>query len=324
MDGFSIGSAWTLGYRFIAPRVLMHSLILIVMGIALPFALQYAILGGPFEAMSPARLGPVPGLIDAPQYLAAAALGYLLQTGSYFAALHFGFGGERSAGGAILFGLVAGLIAVLVIAAGHLLGMFGSRPFLTEDTLPIAVAIFLLPLVLVYSLFFISQAIMVAGAAILLLGFAMAYGAIQGQMGLAATIAGGSGSVAVLLLVLAGLLFWLAARFSCVTPLMADRKSLNLFTAIRDSWRLTWEEQWGITRYLALIGFVVALVIILGSLAVGAGVDGYLQGGEATDNLLAIAVRLVLAIPFAFLCVAIPAGIYRQLVGVETPAEIFA
>ena len=328
MNDFSMTGAWSLGVRFIARHWLAHSLILIVIGVAAPWALEHFLLGAPIGGTGAASIVPIPGgslLLDEPMLLLVIAGGYALQTGSYFAALRLGFDRKGSFPGALGFGLAGGLVAVVVSALGWLLAEYAARPFMTVDTYFIAVLVHLLPLILVLSLFFLSQAVMIAATLVLVLAFAMIYGVIVGFTGLAATMVGGDGGIAVLLLLLSFLLFWLAARMSCVTSLMADRKSLNLFACVRDSWRLTWEEQWAVTRYLALIGALSALVVIGVSIAIRIGAAGMLGQqrlyGPQIDTTIP---RLILSVPFAFLTVLLPAGIYRQLSPAEvTSAEIF-
>lgn len=326
MDNFSIGGAWLQGYRFIAPGFLVHALILILIGVAAPIGLQYALLGAPLGgASSPMAAGPaMMQMVDTPTVLLTMALTHLLQAGSYFASLRFGFGGARDAGGGVVFGLAGGFIATLLIAIAYLVAFFGARAVAGPDTLFIAVLVLMLPLMFVYSLFFIAAAIMAAATIIIILAFLLIYGAMMGYPELAAMAFAGSGFVTVLMLLLSGLLFWLAARFSCVMPLMAQRGNLNVFAAISESWRLTMDEQWPITRYLLLIGFGVAFLVIATSLAVGAGNGALMQGGGlGMDNTGSLVLGLVFGIPLALLSVMLPAGIYRRLVGEETPAEIF-
>ena len=328
MNDFSMMGAWSLGVRFIAQHWLAHGLILILLGVAAPWALEQFLLDAPVGGTGAASIGPIPGgspLLDQPQLLLVIAGGYALQTGSYFAALRLGFDRQGSLPGALAFGLAGGLVAVVVSALGWVLAEYAARPFMTADTYFLAVLVHLLPLILVLSLFFLGQAVMIAATLVLVLAFAMVYGVIMGFTGLAATMVGGDGGVAVLLMLLSVLLFWLAARMSCVTALMAERKSLNLFACIRDSWRLTWEEQWAVTRYLALVGALFALVVIGVSIAIGVGAAGMvgqqrLYGPEVDTTIP----RLALSIPFAFLTVLLPAGIFRQLSPAEvTAAEIF-
>jgi hypothetical protein len=327
MDGFSISGAWTQGYRFVAQGTLVHFLILVLIGIAAPLGLQYAIVGAPIDASpSPMTSGPsMMQMVGAPMVLLTLALSHLLQAGSYFASLRFGFDAQRTPAGAVAWGLAAGIAATLIIAAAYVLAFFGGWAFLMPETVVLAIIFFALPLVVVYALFFLAGAIMAAATIIVLLAFLFVYGAIQGYPDLVLIPFGGSGLIVVVMLVLSYLLFWLAARFSCVLPLMAERGDLNVFTAIAESWRLTWEEQWRITRYIALVGFGIALAVIGISLAVGVSTGELMRGGTlgvegGTGELV---LRFVFGIPIAFLSVMLPAGIYRRLVGEATPVEIF-
>ena len=160
---------------------------------------------------------------------------------------------------------------------------------------------------------------------VLLLVVSMIVGMASGYPGLAATLVGGSGLVVVLLIVLAGAMLWLAARFSCMTCIMADRRSVNVFGAVAESWRLTWEDQWLILRYLALIGFGLAAIIFIGLLAAGYGLASIFGDSETPElGIGVIIIGVALGIPFAFLTVMIPAGIYRERVGPAAPVDVFA
>jgi hypothetical protein len=178
-----------------------------------------------------------------------------------------------------------------------------------------------------FALLFVSQTIMVAAMVLLLLAFLMIVGAATGSLEAAATLVGGDGAIAVLLLVLSGIMFWLAARLSCATPWLAAQGSFNLWAAARESWRMTLDEQAAITRYLLLVGVAMALVVIGLSLALGEGIHAIPRGGVGyTFDTATLLPRIGLAIPFALLSVIVPAGIYRQLKGeeVELAAEVFA
>jgi hypothetical protein len=152
------------------------------------------------------------------------------------------------------------------------------------------------------------------------------FGTVTGNVGLAATlIGGGSGAIVVLFLVLSAVLMWLATRLSCTTSLMADWKSYNLVAAIRESWRLTLEDQWVILRYLALVAFGLAVLFIGVSLVAGIGAAAYFQGEPVPGGQLTlIALGLVAGTPLAFLIVLLPAGIYRELTRSSLAAEVFA
>lgn len=328
MDDFTYRGAWAHGFRFVARGTVVHFLILVLIGIAAPLGVQYALAGAPIDAASSPMTSGLSMMqtLGAPVILLAIALVHILQAGSYFAALRFGFAGAGGPVGAIGFGLVAGFIATLIIAAGYLVAIFGARAISGPETVEVAVFVLLFPLILVYSLFFISQAIMAAATIIATLLFLFVYGAIQGYPELAAMAFGGSGAITVIMLVLSGLLFWLAARFSCVTAVMARGGNLNVFAAIGESWRMTSDEQGSITGYLALVGFAIGVTVIGVSLAVGFGTGGLMRGGNlGVDGTGELVLRVLFGIPLAFLSVMLPAGIYRQLSGgeEETDAGIF-
>lgn len=319
-------SAWSLGFRFVARHWPAHLLILVGLGIALPLALQYALAGGPIETVNLGNIGPNPyggsWLVDRPVVLAVLGAGYVLQVGSYFASWRFGFGASLAR--ALLYGLLAGLLGVALVAVARVLSEYGSRLVLSPESWFLAVFFFLLPLLAVLALLFVTQIVMIAAVVMLLLAFAMIVGTATGSVGAAATMVGGDGSITVLLLVLSGVLFWLAARFSCATSIMADRGSLNIFAAIRDSWRMTLDDQAAITRYLFLIGAVLAACLIGLAIALGEGRGAIPRGGVGyTFDLATMIPRVGLAVPLAFLTVMVPAGIYRLLTNDEISAEVF-
>ena len=325
MDGFSIREAWSYGVRFVSEGTGIHFLILVLIGIAGPLAVQYAMIGMSVDAAaSPMNSGAMMmGAAGAPIFILALALGHILQAGSYFAALRFGFSRGGSPVAAIAWGLAAGLIVTLVVAAGYLVAIFGAQAIASPGTFIFAIIILMLPLVVVYSMFFISQAAMAAASIILGLVFALivsGLGAMSGD-----SLSNGGFLTVIIMLVMSALLFWLSARFSCVTPLMAERENLNVFAAIGESWRMTAEEQGPITRYLMVVGFGVAIIVIGISLAVGASTGAFQQGRPALglDTTGELVLRFVFGIPIAFLSVMLPAGIYRRLVGEEAPTEVF-
>lgn len=326
MEPFSIVGAWRDGYQFLTRNFLFQFLILVLIGIAAPLGVQYALIGAPIDATSsPIAGGPaMMQLAGVPVVLLVIALSHMLQAGSFFGALRVGYGRESSPIGAIAFGLAAGFVAMVIIAIGYAVALFGARAIASPGTLELAAIVLIVPLLLVYSLFFISQAIMAAATIISTLVFLFIYGAINGYPELAAMAFGGSGLLTVLMLIMSLLLFWLAARFSCVTALMAERQSLNALAAIRDSWEMTADEQGAIFRYLVLVGFCIALLALGATLAIGAGMGGLVQGGaNLGEGTGGIVLRLLIGIPLALLSVILPAGIHRQLKGEETPTEIF-
>jgi hypothetical protein len=327
MTGFSIRGAWTLGFGFYTRHWLVMTLILIGLGFALPLALQYALVGGPIETVNLGRVGPDPygnsWLVDRPVVLAVLFAGWVLQAASFFASWRLGFG--ASPGRALLFGLLAGLLAIAIAGVARTIGQYASELLAYPDTVLLSVIAFTLPLLVPFAMFFVTQTVIVAGVVLLVLSFLMILGAATGSLGAAATLVGGDGAIAVLLLVLSGLLFWLAGRLSCATPLMAARGSLNVWAAARESWRMTLDDQAAIARYLFLIGAAMALVVIGVSVALGEGARAIPRGGVGyTFDTATLIPRVALAVPFAWLSVIVPAGIYRVLKGEETPADIFA
>lgn len=318
MDAFSLGGAWSKGFRFVADDLKGHAIILVVIGVLAPLALQLAVAGA---GRPPDALGSPAGGARAAMDGAATAIGYWLYLGSYFASLRFGLGRGVGLKGALLYGLASGL--AVMIGAIVLLALVAAP---ASQTVPAAVVpAVLLLLIAIAALLFPALAAMTAVALALAMGLAMLIGTITGDLGLAATLVGGSGAVAVLLIALSGLLLWLAARLSCTAALVAERRSLNVFAAMAESWRLTWEQEWAILRYLALAGLAMAVVAGAAAVAVGAAMAAAGQSGsiDETDwggQLLA----LVLGTPFAFAAVIVPAGIYRELAGPPAPVEVFA
>jgi hypothetical protein len=320
-----MASAWSLGLRFIGPRLAGHFLILVGIGILAPFALQYAIAGDAGAMIGAAAPVGREALAATLPLMAALAIGYVLQIGSYFASWRLGFGAGRPLAGAILYGLAAGLLAVAVIAVVATPAVSLAARLWTPGAVLLGALVALIPLSLVAALFYTTMAALAAAFAALLLFAAMAFGAASGQVGMAATLVGGRGDLVVVLVVMCGVLMWLAARLSCTAALMAERRSFNLLAAARDSWRLTWEEQWAILRYLALIGFALALTMLGAAVAAGGGATAFLQETSAPAlQTGAVVVRLLVAVPLAFLSVMVPAGIYRELTRAEISADIFA
>lgn len=328
MDLFSGRGAWAYGLRFLSGRMLQHAIILIGLGILPAYILQYAVagrLGGPPTSaiMSQSGLGAMPAA--GAMAVLVMVVAYVLQTGSYFSSWRRGFNRDDTLGAILGYGLLAGLLAMavgvaLVAVAVVVAGQIGS-----SGAWLVATFVLLIPLAAAFAVFFTLYAALVATGLALALVLSMVIGAATGEVGLAATMVGGSGMIAVVLLVMSVVMLWLAARFSCVTPMMAERRSFNLIAAIRESWRLTWDEQWAIVRYLALISFVLAIVIFALAAAAGLGASALVEGnampeGQAAATIVGFAVSL----PLAFLAVLVPAGIYRELNQASTTAAVFA
>jgi len=326
MNAFSIAGAWSLGLGFFTRHWLAMTLLLVGLGIALPLALQYALLGGPIETVNLGRPSPDPygnsWLLDRPVVIATLFAGYIAQAAGFFASWRMGFGAPL--GRALLYGLLAGLLAIPIAAAARTIGQYASELIMTPDTWLLTVLVFLLPLMAPFALFFVTQTVMVAAVVFFVLALMMIVGAATGSLDAAATLVGGDGAIAVMLLVLSGIMFWLAGRLSCATPLMAAQGSLNVWAAARDSWRMTLDEQTAIARYLLLVGAGMAVVVIGLAFVLGDPVGAIPRGGVGyTFDTATLIPRVALAIPFAILTVMVPAGIYRQLKGEDAPTAIF-
>lgn len=318
-------SAWSLGYGFVARRAAGHAVVLIGLGILAPFLLQYAIAGDAGAMISAAAPVDWEALASSRQLMAALTIGYVLQIGSYFASWRLGLGDGRPLARALPYGLAAGLLAVAVVALVATPAISFAARLWTPENVLLGALIALIPLSAVAALFYTTMAALGAALVALLLIAAMAFGTATGQVGMAATLLGGRGDLVVLVLVMCGVLLWLAARLSCTAALMAERGSFNLFAAARDSWRLTWEEQWAILRYLALVGFALAVMVLGAAIAVGAGATALVEDtGAPTLQTGVVVARLAVAVPLAFLSVLVPAGIYRELTRAEVSADIFA
>jgi len=327
MDTFSIGGAWSFGSRLLAQRLWLHLLVLVGIGIVIPLGLQFALLGqvigmsGPFSAQSRAGLptSPLTGIFQ--------LLGYYLQLLSYFTAWRLGFAAERRLAPALLFGALAALLTTGVIAIVGVPALFAIWASFSSGIPFLGLLVGLVAFMLVFAIFYTVPAAFFATLATVVLGLSMLLGAATGNVGMAATlIGGGSGAVVVLFLVLSVVLLWVATRLSCTCAVMADWKSYNLFAAMRESWRLTLEDQWPIARYLLLIAGAMTLLVVLGAMAVGAGTLALLQGGGlgAAGPIAGLALGLLFGIPFALLNVFVPAGIYRDLTRSALAAEVFA
>jgi hypothetical protein len=287
-------------------------------------AVQFVLLGGANAAggvmpglSTTATAGPTVGIIQ----LGA----YFLQLASYFASWRLGFASGPRLGGAALFGVLASLLAMGVFALIGTPALLVMRAALSSGIPFLGLLIGLTMLVLVMAIFYTLPAAVLSTIAAIVLIVSMGLSAITGNVGMAATwIGGGSGAVVVLYLVLSVILLWLTTRLSCTTSVMADWKSYNLIAAIRESWRLTLEDQWAIMRYLLLIAFAFAALIIVFFLIVGMGAAAFFQNGNRAPIEAAVAAWAIIGIPFVLLAVLVPAGIYRDITRSAMAAEIFA
>lgn len=318
--------AWSLGFRFFAHRQALHILVLVGIGIVLPLLLQLALFGR-MLGMNPAlavrdqagmAAGTVPPIV--------LLLSYLLQLASFFMSWRLGFSVGRPAAGAILYGFLASLLAFAVFALVGTPALLGGLASFSSGVPFLGLLVVLIPLAVVVAIFYTVPAAAMGTIASIVLLLSMILGAATGNVGLAATwIGGGSGAVVVLFLVLSVVLVWLATRFSCTTALMADRESYNLIAAMRESWRLTLEDQWAILRYLVLIAVVLALILFGISVLAGIGAAAFVQNDAGlAGRVVMIVLGLAFGIPLAFLTVLLPAGIYRELTRSSLAAEVFA
>ena len=314
-----MANAWGWGVRFFAGRWLQHAILLIGIGILVPMALRFAVAGD-VAMTSPAG---APGGSAGAAAGIALAVGYVLQLGSFFASWRLGLGRGETLGRALLFGMIAGVLVSL--GFGLVLILFAATFGLVGA--PLAALFTLLWFMAFFAMILTALAALLGVGICLVLALAMAFGTATGNMGFAATMVGGSGFVVVLLIVLSGVMLWLAARFSCTVTLMAERRSFNLFAAMRESWSLTWDDEWRIFRYLALLGLAVALLTVAVAAAAGAAFAAAFGGNpEPAAGIGGALLQIGLSVPVAILTVLVPAGIHRELAGAPAAAsaEVFA
>jgi hypothetical protein len=330
MEEFRFGRAWSLGYALVTRKPLYHAILLIGLGILAPMAVQFGIAGTLAGMPNPALIGANsvgPGPTYGAAFVAAMALGYVLQTAGYFGSLRIGLSREESLGPALLFGLPTGAMAIVILAGAAAIGAVTFVQMMAQPGLALLLGILAAaPVILASAVFYtLMSAVMAVGVVTVLL-LLMMIGAATGNIGMAATMVGGSGAIVVMLIALGLVWLWLTARLSCAASIMAERKSLNLLAAIRESWRLTWEEQWGILRYLALLGLGLLVVFFAVMIVVGLGAAAALQFNPAPQQGTAILVGigLIVGIPLAYLGVMVPGGIFRSLYTATDDAEIFA
>jgi hypothetical protein len=323
MNQFSFRGAWSKGVGLFSGAAGGHALILIGLGILVPFALQYALVGGPLGLMNPAAAAGAAGMAGMGAIAVVAMVaGYILQMGSYFGSLRLGLEKSRNVAGAVIYGLIAGLAAVVGLGL-----VFGAVAVgLTWLLSTLAFPLILVLAFLLAAAFYAWAAALVAVALFLILVLAMVLGASTGQIGAAATLVGGDGSVAVIVLFLMVVLLWLTARYGCTTAVMADRRIFNPFAAMRESWRLTADDQFSIMGYLALMGLVLSVIIFVSIVVAGLALASVFQLGDSAADigLAGMILVIVMGIPFAYLTVIVPGGIYRQITGSYDSADIFA
>jgi len=329
MTIFGFDGAWSLGFRAVAGRFAGQAVIIVGVGIVAPLLLRLVLPGVTTGSTPVSAVFAGPSSAGAGGLaLIAALIGYVLQTGSYFASWRYALAGDESVGGALGYGLLAGLVALLAVAlAGAVLG-FGVVWLRAIPGVAIVVGLILIvPLLMLFAIFYTA----LTAAFALILGLALAItmilGVALGNAGFAATLlGGGSGLVVVMLLVACALALWIAARLSCASSIMAESRSFNLIEAARASWALTIDDQGRIMGYLALIGIGFAVILFALAAAIGMSIAGF--GAVSIDPrgavLAASLIGLIAGVPVAVLSVAVPAGIYRALNRSSEAALVFA
>lgn len=284
MNRISISQAWSYATSFFSGQGANHAIALIGVGIVIPLILQFALGGGAAMTDPMAFAAAGGGAAMGGMMILLSLINYVLQTGSYFASWRIGLtNGAEPVGQALVYGFIA------------------SLPVL-------ALSIVLLIVLVILMMLIFGSAIMA--------GFT---GATPDPAALASR-----GALALVMIPLLFLFFvWLAARFCCSGPIMADQRSYNIISALGESWRMTAVSQWKIFGYFILLG--IALFVILMILGAIVGVSMFAGGGmPSTGSFIGIMVgALLLSIPMAYLQVGIPVGIYRAL-GPTKASDVFA
>jgi hypothetical protein len=333
MNRFSISGAFAKGFGFFSGSGAKHALVLIGMGVVTPLALQILVAGGPTGMMSPtmlgeaARQGSLP--ITAIGLILIVGLGsYALQMGSYFASWRLGLDPGQSASGAIGFGLVAGLLVLLMIVAmGALIGLSAAA---AGGTAGAGIALLLgIPLMLLFAAFYttIASGVVIGMLFMLLIFAALGSSLARAYPGLG--LVGGGGAVLLVVFLLMLLFFWITVRLSCTATIMAKRRTFSPFAGIAESWRITGPAQWRIMGFLALIGVLLCVGFFIAAVVAGVSMMGSFQPGGPPPQqqqlwTAQIIAGLVVGIPFAYLTVLVPAGIYRELTPYVPEHEVFA
>ncbi len=317
MNRFSIGKAWSQATGFFSGHAANHAIALIGVGIVIPLALQWIIVGNPMaNALNPAMMAD-------PSMMAGMGMGilfmsllsYVLQFGSYFASWRLGLG--SSAGdltGGLRFGMIAALVLVGILLATLIVAGLLAYAISPWVAFPF-ILLLLLCFVIMYPALFGFLAIL-----FLLIGVFGSYAlsSMAPMMG-----GGAGGGIGILMMVLVGLLMlWLAARLCCTAPSMADRDEYLPFEAMKRSWAMTSEGQWRIAGYFLLIGAVILVVAVILALIVGSAFQSMVMGGGVPGFGTVILMTVLISIPMAYFTVAIPAGIYRSL-GQADVSQVF-
>ena len=326
MGDFTIGRAWSLGIQFIRKSPSGHAILLILMASVAPALIQFALVGKAGSLMNPAAFqdgGGVAALVGGSLAMVAALIAvYVLTTGGYFASWRLGLGRDADLGRSAGYGLVAGLAVVGVFFAIGLIGFALIQVLGWVGGLLLALII--LPLFIAfYSVLFGMTGIAMVLMGLFMLLFGAAAGTMNSEMG---AMSAGFAGVGAIIMVPLGLLFlWLAARFSCATPAMSSRGSLNFLEAVRESWHVTAPRQGRIMLYLALVGLLFGLVYLIfaGILAAAVGVS-LASGGAPSFGIGTILITVAMGVLMAYVSVLVPAGIYRAAQpDVDASAAVF-
>ena len=334
MKQFSLGNAWSAGMSFFSGQGINHAVILIGMGILLPFVLQVILVGQGLGMMGPAMMGE-----DGMQALAAAGgafllvtlVSYILQIGSYFGSWRLGFGQGETLAGAIVYGLIAAVmvvvgIIILVLVVG-LVGGIATQGGGGGADIGVGVVVALLVLIPLLVLMAIMAPLLVAVMCVILFLItliALAFGASALGQNPTFSMFGGGLVAFIIILGIAVLLFWLTARLCCTTSAMARHKSYNIIGAMGESWRLTAADQGRIMLYFFLLGIVGMVIFFIVAMVVGASMMGSLQTGSVPEvGIASMIIGTLVGIPIAYAMVLVPAGIYRELGDFNESAKVF-
>ncbi len=317
MNKISLGRAWSNAVGFFAGAGGAHAIILIVIGILVPALLQWGLFGATMATMmNPAAMmggGFSSGMAGGLGIV--AVIGYILSIGSYFASWRQGLEPGEGIGSALSYGMIMGAITVVaLIALAVLVALVAG--LLSPWLAIIFVPIFLVLLMSVFPAF--GGLFAVAMVLLSVVGGAL-FAAMLGRGGLGGE-AGAGGGLVFLFLLVGVLMLWLGARLSCVAPYLASIRSLNLLAGIRASWAMTAASQWAIMGYFLLIGLVLLVLLFIVGLVSAAGVAGSIQSnpGALAENagglgIGMVVVGLLYSIPMAYVAVALPGGIFKEL-----------
>ena len=199
MDTFSISGAWSFGLRLLRERLWLTLLVVVGIGIVIPLGLQFALLGQVIGMNGPFSGRGQTGLAGSSLTASLQLLGYFLQLASYFTAWRLSFAAAPKLPGAMLFGVLAALLATFVFVVIGVPALFGIRASFASGIPFLGLLVGLIALVPVFAIFYTVPAAFFATIAAIVLVLSMLFGTAIGNAGLAATlIGGGSGAVGVL------------------------------------------------------------------------------------------------------------------------------